>query len=282
MTSREWPVFSKSAPKPFSRIISTRSAHPDPPGNFTDGKGPPWEQARAGRMDAQFKVIIPPTYADNRYLDEKGCYILHVGRSNRGDLHGRGHTGGKVRIDTMFEPMVRKRATGPCDRGQGGMENDTFPFLVFEDALSGKKGLWHRQAGQLRAAASDRFEGASPVTSIRKKGDTAFLFPINGRPLAGPCYRIHPEVVDGCLVVRPTRQDEYILPDPEGRFLRKLESEPRRLADDMYVMARYEDGRSSQRRLRNSASATATGTPSPTSCSTRSRTPWADSTSGKR
>ena len=83
-----------------------------------------------------------------------------------------------------------------------------------------------------------------------EKGDTAFLFHVDGRPLAGPCYRIYPEVVDGYLVVRPTRQDEYILPDPEGRFLRKLESEPRRLADHVYVMARYEDRRPGQGRLK--------------------------------
>lgn len=207
---------------------------PDPLGNFTFWEGASWEQARAGLMDAQFKVIFPPAYRDIRFLDEKGHYTLHAGRNNRGYLRGIGNAEGQVLIDTVllgFEPMVN-------------LSHDTLPFLIFEDALSGKKGLWHRQAGQLRPAAFDRFDGVLPTTFIQEKGDTSYLFHIDGRQLAGPYYRIWYGRVDGYLVVRPTWHDEYILTDPEGRFIRNLEGEPRRLSNDIFVMGRYGDKRS--------------------------------------
>jgi hypothetical protein len=220
---------------------------PDPLGNFTFWEGASWEQARAGLMDAQFKAIFPPAYRDIRFLDEKGHYTLHAGRNNRGYLRGVGKADGRVVIDTVllgFEPMVNKREIGQNERGQWIIEYDTLPFQIFEDALSGKKGLWHRQAGQLRAPAFDRFDGVSPTTFIQEKGDTSYLFHIDGRQLAGPYYRIWYGRVDGYLVVRPTWHDEYILTDPEGRFIRNLEGEPRRLADGIYMMGRYGDKRS--------------------------------------
>lgn len=56
--------------------------------------------------------------------------------------------------------------------------------------------------------------------------------------------------MDGYLVVRPTWQDEYILLDLEGRFIRNLEGEPRRLADGIYVMGRYGNKRSGYGQLK--------------------------------
>lgn len=220
---------------------------PDPLGNFTFWEGASWEQARAGLMDAQFKVIFPPAYRDIRFLDVKGHYTLHAGRSNRGDRCGVGNAEGQVIMDTVlvgFKPMVHERKIGQNDRGQWIIEYDTLPFQIFEDILSGKYGLWHRQAGQLRPAAFDRFDGVSPTTFIQEKGDTAYLCHIDGRQLAGPYYRISQGQVDGYLVVRPNWQDDYILLDLEGRFIRPLEGEPRQLADGLYVMGRYGDKRS--------------------------------------
>lgn len=220
---------------------------PDPLGNFTFWEGASWEQARAGLMDAQFKVIFRPAYRDIRFLDEKGHYTLHAGRSNRGDRRGVGNAEGQVIMDTVlvgFKPMVHERKIGQNDRGQWIIEYDTLPFQIFEDILSGKYGLWHRQAGQLRPAAFDRFDGVSPTTFIQEKGDTAYLCHIDGRQLAGPYYRISQGQVEGYLVVRPNWQDEYILLDLEGHLIRHLEGEPRRLSDGIYVMGRYGDKRS--------------------------------------
>lgn len=231
--------------------ISTQILYPDtyykllpsdPLGNFTFWEGASWEQARAGLMDAQFKVIFPPVYSDIRFLDEKGHYTLHAGPSNRGDRRGVGNSKGQVVLDTVlvgFRPMVHERKIGQNDRGQWMIAYDTLPFLIYEDILSGKYGLWHRQAGQLRAAAFDRFDGVSPTAYIQEKGDTSYLFHIDGRPLAGPYYRIWGGRIDDYLLVRPNWHDEYTLLDPEGRFIRKLEGEPRRLADGIYVMGRY-------------------------------------------
>jgi hypothetical protein len=236
--------------------ISAQTLHPDtyykvlPPdllGNFTFWEGASWEKARAGLMDAQFRVIFPPAYLDIRFLDEKGHYTLHAGRSNRGDRRGVGNAEGHVVVDTVlvgFKPMVHERKIGQNERGQWIMEYDTLPFLIFEDILSGKYGVWHRQAGQQRPAAFDRFEGVSHTAYIQEKGDTSFLFHIDGRPLAGPYYRIWHGRVDNYLLARPTWVDEYILLDLEGRFIRKLEGEPRRLAEGIYVMGRYGDKRS--------------------------------------
>lgn len=215
---------------------------PDPLGNFTFWEGASWEQVRAGLMDPQFRVIFPPTYKDIRFLDEKGHYVLHAGPSNRGDRRGVGNTYGQVVVDTVlvgFKPMVFERKIGQNERGQWIMQYDTLPFLIFEDIRSGKFGLWHRQAGPLREAVFDRFEGVSPSAYIQEKGDTSFLFHIDGRQLAGPYYRIWYGRVDGYLLARPNWNDEYILLDLEGRFIRKLEGEPRRLAEGIYVMGRY-------------------------------------------
>jgi len=215
---------------------------PDPLGNFTFWEGGSWEQARAGLMDARFRVIFPPTYKDIRFLDEKGHYTLHAGRNNRGYLRGIGNAEGHVVIDTVllgFEPMVNRKEIGQNERGQWIIAYDTLPFLAFEDIRSGKYGLWHRQAGQLRSPGFDRFDGVSPTTYIQEKGDTSFLFHIDGRPLAGPYYRIWRGRIDDYLLARPNWHDEYILLDMEGRFIRQLEGEPRRLADGIYVMGQY-------------------------------------------
>jgi hypothetical protein len=214
---------------------------PDPLGNFTFWEGASWEQARAGLMDAQFKVIFPPMYLDIRFLDQQGHYTLHAGRNNRGYLRGVGNKEGQVVIDTVllgFEPMVVEKETGQNERGQRIIARDTLPFLIFEDALTGKKGLWHRQAGQLSDACCDRFDGVTATTYIQEKGDTSYLKHIDGRQLAGPYYRMWRERVEGYLLVRPGWVDEYILLDLEGQLIRRLEGEPRRLADGYYVMAR--------------------------------------------
>jgi hypothetical protein len=226
---------------------------PDPLGNFTFWEGASWDQARAGLMDAQFKVIFPPAYLDIRFLDEKGHYVLHAGRSNRGNRRGIGNANGQVVIDTVllgFEPVVNRREIGQNERGQWIVEYDTLPFLIFEDPLSGKKGLWHRQIGQLRPAEFDRFGIVSSQSFIQEKGDTSYLFHIDGRQLAGPYYRISHSHLNDYLVVRPDWFDEYILLDLEGRFIRKLESEPRRLADGIYVMGRYGDKKSGYGQLK--------------------------------
>jgi hypothetical protein len=215
---------------------------PDPLGNFTLWEVNSSGQARAGLMDAQFKVIFPPAYFDVRFLDEKGHYTLHAGPSNRGDRRGVGNAEGQVVMDTVlvgFKPMVHERKIGQNDRGQWMIAYDTLPFLIFEDILSGKYGLWRRQTGQLRAAVFDRFDGVSPTAYIQEKGDTSWLFHIDDRPLAGPYYRIWRGRIDDYLLVRPNRNDEYILLDLKGRFIRKLEGEPRRLADGIYAMGRY-------------------------------------------
>lgn len=231
--------------------ISTQTLHPDkyykvlppdPLGNFTFWDGASMGNTRAGLMDAQFKVIYPPTYLDIRFLDENGHYALHAGRNNRGYLRGVGNAQGQVVMDTIllgFEPVVHEKKIGQNERGQWIMAYDTFPFFVFEDALSGKKGLWHRQAGQLRAAAFDRIEAVTDTTFIQEKGDTSFLFHIDGRPLAGPYYRIWHGRIDDYLLARPNWNDEYILLALDGRFIRRLEGEPRRLADGIYIMGRY-------------------------------------------
>lgn len=215
---------------------------PDPLGNFTFWVGASGEQARAGLMDARFKVIYLPVYRDIQYLDEKGHYTLHAGRSNRGDRRGVGNAEGQVIMDTIlvgFKSIIQERKIGQNDLGQWIIEYDTLPFLIFEDILTGKYGLWHRQAGQLRTAAFDRFDGVSPTAYIQEKGDTSYLLHIDGRQLAGPYYRIWRGRVDDYLLVRPNWNDEYILLDLEGRFIRSLEGEPRRLADGIYVMGRY-------------------------------------------
>lgn len=231
--------------------ISTQTLHPDkyykvlppdPLGNFTFWEGASWEQAKAGLMDAHFKVIFPPAYNDIRFLDEKGHYTLHAGRNNRGYLRGVGNARGEVVADTTllgFEPVIHEKKVGQNARGQWIMVYDTLPFFVFEDARSGPKGLWHRQAGQLRAAAFDRFEAVTDTTFIQEKGDTSFLFHIDGRPLAGPYYRIWRDRIDDYLLARPNWNDEYILLTQDGRFIRRLEGEPRHLADGIYIMGRY-------------------------------------------
>lgn len=217
-------------------------APPDPLGNFTFWVGESSEKTRAGLMDARFKVIYPPVYRDIKYLDDKGHYTLHAGRSNRGDRRGVGNAEGEVIMDTVlvgFKSIIQERKIGQNDLGQWIIEYDTLPFLIFEDILTGKYGLWHRQAGQLRSAAFDRFDGVSPTTYIQEKGDTSYLLHIDGRQLAGPYYRIWRGRVDNYLLVRPNWNDEYILLDLEGRFIRPLEGEPRLLADGIYVMGRY-------------------------------------------
>ena len=231
--------------------ISTQTLHPDkyykvlppdPLGNFTFWDGASMGNTRVGLMDAQFKVIFPPTYLDIRFLDENGHYALHAGRNNRGYLRGVGNVQGQVVMDTTllgFEPVVYEKKIGQNERGQWIMAYDTLPFFVFEDALSGKKGLWHRQAGQLRAAAFDRMEAVTDTTFIQEKGDTSFLFHIDGRPLAGPYYRIWRGRIDDYLLARPNWNDEYILLALDGRFIRRLEGEPRLLADGIYIMGRY-------------------------------------------
>lgn len=117
---------------------------PDPLGNFTFWEGASWEQARAGLMDAQFKVIFPPAYLDIRFLDEKGHYTLHAGRNNRGYLRGvAGNAEGQVVINTVllgFEPMVIKREVSQNEQGAVGfISYDTLSFLVFEGAFFGQK-----------------------------------------------------------------------------------------------------------------------------------------------
>lgn len=183
---------------------------------------------RAGLMDAQFKVIYPPTYLDIRFLDEKGHYTLHVGRNNRGYLRGVGNALGQVVMDTTllgFEPVVYEKKVGQNERGQWIMAYDTLPFFVFEDALSGKKGLWHKQAGQLRAAALDRMEAVTDTTFIQEKGDTSsFLFHIDGRPLAVH-YRIWRGRIDDYLLalselerrIHPTRSGWPLHPPARRR-----------------------------------------------------------------
>jgi hypothetical protein len=236
--------------------ISTQTLHPDtyyhvgppdPLGNFTFWIGESSERTRAGLMDAQFKVIFPPAYRDIRFLDERGHYVLHAGPGNRGDRCGVGNAEGQIVIDTVlvgFKPMVHENKVGQNDGGQWIIEYDTLPFLIFEDIHSGKYGLWHRQAGRLRAAAFDRFDGVSPTTFIQEKGDTAYLFHTDGRLLAGPYYRIWRGRIEGYLLARPNWNDEYILLDLEGRFIRNLEGEPQRLADGFYIMGRYGNKRS--------------------------------------
>ena len=123
--------------------ISTQTLHPDkyykvlppdPLGNFTFWDGVSIENFRVGLMDAQFKVIYPPTYLDIRFLDEKGHYTLHAGRNNRGHLRGVGNAQGQVVMDTTllgFEPVVYEKKVGQNERGQWIMAYDTLPFFVF-------------------------------------------------------------------------------------------------------------------------------------------------------
>lgn len=83
---------------------------------------------------------------------------------------------------------------------------------------------------QLRAPQYDYIEVISQTTFIQIKGHTSHLFHADGRLLAGPYYRINHNQVSGYLVARPNWNNEYILLDMDGRFIRNLESEPRLLA----------------------------------------------------
>ncbi|MBK8194522.1 MAG: hypothetical protein IPK76_15385 [Lewinellaceae bacterium] len=211
-------------------------------GNFTFWTGETSAYTRAGLLNADFKEIYPAVYRHISLLDDKGHYLLRGGRGRRGDLFGVGNAQGSIVIDTVllgFQPTVIETPTGQNSRGQWYIQRDTLPFLVFEDARTGKKGLWHRQYGQLRPPEYDYIGGLNPTTFFQEKGDTSYLLHTDGQVMAGPFYRVRTSRDNRYFIARPNWNDAYILLDLEGRFIRNLESEPRLLAEGVYLLHRY-------------------------------------------